>query len=247
VQFRDARLKIDRANKHIADLESRIGGLPDHCVAAVEINTAGGNEVIKYDLPDTSAYSDIALMLGDAVHNLRCALDYAWIKTLERVAPQIIDHSTKFPVRDSADELKTALHGAEIDTRTPGLFNLVVSSIKPYKGGNFAIWPLHKINNTDKHRLLIPLIQYGGVIGLEVEDETGKLRPDGYTWGTTQPFPYYVAIPYGWHVKKKGKVAISILFDEAAFGDKFHALDSLRIFSGLILQVVECLERFCEA
>ena len=53
--FHEARLKIERADKHIADLERRIAGLPERCTSTVEINPAGGNKVIKYDLPDTKA------------------------------------------------------------------------------------------------------------------------------------------------------------------------------------------------
>ncbi|MET0514685.1 MAG: hypothetical protein ABW047_05080 [Nitrospiraceae bacterium] len=31
----------------------------------------------------------------------------------------------------------------------------VIDAIRPYKGGNERLWQLHKLNNVDKHRLLI--------------------------------------------------------------------------------------------
>ena len=186
-------------------------------------------------------------MLGDAVHNLRCALDYAWMETLKCSAPSAIGGSTKFPVRDTADELKAALQGAKIHALSPGLFDLVVLKIKPYKeGGNFAVWPVHRLNNTDKHKLLVPLIQYSGVTGIDVEDETGNASPNGFTMGTTQAFPYYVNLPTGWRVKKEGKVSISIIFDSAKIGGEFRTADCPRVFSRLILEIIEVLERFCE-
>jgi len=76
MNFHSARLKIDRAKHHIADVESVITALPNSYTATVEINPKGGNEVLKHDLRDRDKIiNDIALTLGDAVHNLHCALD----------------------------------------------------------------------------------------------------------------------------------------------------------------------------
>jgi hypothetical protein len=83
--FEDARLKLKRADKHLTDLQARIAALPDFDVATVEINPEGGNEVIKHDIQDRTALSDLALIAGDAVHNLKCALDYTWLETITRI------------------------------------------------------------------------------------------------------------------------------------------------------------------
>jgi hypothetical protein len=83
--FEDARLKLKRADKHLTDLQARIAALPDFDVATVEINPEGGNEVIKHDVQDRTALSDLALIAGDAVHNLKCALDYTWLETITRI------------------------------------------------------------------------------------------------------------------------------------------------------------------
>jgi hypothetical protein len=244
--FTDSRRKIERANVHTAALHALINGIPDKCTAVIEHNPAFGNESIKYDLPDTRIYFDIAILIGDAAHNLRCALDYAWRKTVYKVAPHKVTNSTKFPVREEMQQLIGALHGVEIDTICKPLFDFVMLDIKPYKGGDFSIWPVHQINNTDKHKLLIPVIQYGGITGLDTEDESGVLQPGGFSWGTTQDFPYYINMPLGWHVKNKGKVSIAIMFDKETFGEEFRTVDTLDIFSLYILQVIEKFERFFE-
>jgi hypothetical protein len=44
--------------------------------------------------------ASIALVLGDIAHNLKCALDYAWIKTIEVAAPSAISDFAKFPARN---------------------------------------------------------------------------------------------------------------------------------------------------
>jgi len=48
--FASSRLKIKRANHHIAEIQTFISLLPDAYTATVEINPDGGNEVVKHDL-----------------------------------------------------------------------------------------------------------------------------------------------------------------------------------------------------
>src|SRR4051812_1772133 len=109
IVFKEARLKIKRANTHIADVKERISSLPDSYVASIEKHPTGGYEVIKHDLSDPECLTDIAIMVGDAVHNLKCALDYAWHQTMIRFAPAAISRFSKFPVYETVDKLETAL------------------------------------------------------------------------------------------------------------------------------------------
>src|ERR1700687_4611364 len=97
MQLKDSRLKIKRADEHIADLDARIGALPNSDIATVEINPEGGNEVIKHDIADSVAVDDIAVIAGDAVHNLKCALDYAWLETTSRLVPSAVSKFATFP------------------------------------------------------------------------------------------------------------------------------------------------------
>ena len=49
-------------------------------------------------------------MIGDAIHILRTALDFAWIATLGHFNIPT-NHFAKFPIRPSEKELTTALQG----------------------------------------------------------------------------------------------------------------------------------------
>jgi len=97
MQLKNSRLKIQGADKHIADLDARIGGLPNSDIATVEINPDRGNEVIKHDIADRAAVDDIAVIAGDAVHNLKCALDYAWLGTIAKLVPSAVSKFAKIP------------------------------------------------------------------------------------------------------------------------------------------------------
>jgi hypothetical protein len=220
--FESSRLKIDRAKHHLAELESIISSLPNIYTATVEIDPNGGHEVLKHDLPNRDKIvDDIALVLGDAIHNLHCALDHAWVSVLTKLCPASINNQTKFPIFPIRKQVEAALRGVEIHSAAPALFDCVLDEIKPYSGGNESIWSIHILDVDDKHRLLLPVIEFASIQGIEVENEHGKVVP-GATWGTAQKPPYYVPIESGWHFKNKGKVTFSVLFDE---GPRFQFAD----------------------
>lgn len=212
--FADARLKIDWADKHIRDIEKRIDRLEDSYSAVIEVNAKFGYKQIEYDLADKGAAEDISLLVGDALHNLKCALDYGWITTLERHAPNAIGNKTQFPVHPSRDSLEKALTDPKKGFGA-NLVNLMLTKIKPYPGGNDALWDVKTLNILDKHRLLLPVITYTGITGLEVEDDSGK-PIKGWSSATMIPPPWYVRVPDDGHVKNKGKPSIDILFDQGA-------------------------------
>lgn len=240
--FHSARSKIDRAKKHIAELKSIISALPNSYTATVEINPNGGNEVLKHDLRDRDEIiDDIALTLGDAIHNLHCALDHAWISALTKLCPASINNQTKFPIFPIRKQVEGALRGVKIDGAAPALFDLVIDQIKPYVGGNDSIWGIHILDIDDKHRLLLPVIEFASIQGIEVENEHGKVVPGG-TWGTAQKPPYYVSIESGWHFKNKGKVTFTVLFDEGPTFQFTDIRDMLWAFEMQVVNVIDALE-----
>jgi hypothetical protein len=240
--FLSARSKIDRAKKHIAEVELIVTTLPNHAVATIEINPDGGNEVLKHDLLDRDKIiNNIALALGDAIHNLHCALDHAWLTVLTELSPESINGQTKFPIRPERDNVEAALRGVKIDSTAPALFDLVLGKIKPYAGGDESIWSIHALDIDDKHRLLLPIIEYASIHGIEVEDKRGKVTSGG-TWGTSQKPPYYVPIPLGSHFKEKGTVAFSVLFNEGPTFQFADIRDMLWVFIMKVMNVVQALE-----
>ena len=239
--FADATSKIDRANKHIRDIEGRIIGLEDSYSAVIDIHPKFGYKCIKYDLTDKTAVNDISLLIGDALHNLKCALDYGWLMALERHAPGAIGPKTQFPTHRSRDALKAALEKAKIETLCPRLFDLMLTKIQAYDGGNNAVWAVKELNILDKHRLLLPLIGYTSIVGLEMEDDGGRPVP-GFAGATWETPPLYIRIPDGWHVKKKGKPSIQLLFDEGHSAQYLNVPSFLEMYSIMVLQVVETLK-----
>jgi len=161
--------------------------------------------------------------------------------TLKRLASAHIGRQTKFPVYPSRDKLEAALRGREIDRVAPALFDLVVSEIQPYGGGNDSICTVHSLDIDDKHILVLPVIELASIQGIKIENERGEVE-SGSTWATAQKPPYYVPIPLGWHFKEKGKVTITVTFGEGTTSHGMDMVEMLSVFSIQVLGVVQSLE-----
>jgi hypothetical protein len=239
-----ARAKIERANIHVQDIKGRVDALEQTDAAVIEIHPEHGTERLTHTL-DESAFDDLALVIGDAVHNLKCALDYTWLQTIERLVPANVDDRAKFPVYKTIEELNGALRKGNVHTACPALHSFMIDQIKSCDGGNAAIWPIHNFANRDKHRLLIPVLAQGHINGIEVEDETGKRHP-AFGASPLQRPPYCIDLDKGLHFTKKGKLTANIVVDDGKFGCLMDIPETLVVYFGTIVCVVEAFESFLE-
>ena len=96
---------------------------------------------------------DLALMIGDCVHNMRSALDYvAW----EVAGADIADMETMFPIYDTAAGF--AKNAPRRIKRLPLNAQTLIEQLQPYDtryGGNrLMLSAINKIDSADKHKLL---------------------------------------------------------------------------------------------
>jgi hypothetical protein len=147
------RVKIQRAKKHLTDLELLMAGFGDRNI----------NVMIKKDDPQIPVYMpnqpvtltqipfEAVAAAGDVVQNLRSALDHLanqlWL--VNRSTPT---RHTEFPISKNFatyERNKTRkVEGMRTDAKE------AIDRLKPYSGGNEPLWRLHELNNIDKHRLL---------------------------------------------------------------------------------------------
>ena len=244
MSFQSSKLKIKRADKHIAEIDGRLKQLKDSYISTVEYHPEHAANAIRYGFDDRTLRTDLALMIGDAVHNLRCALDFSWLATIRQLAPDAVSNFAKFPIFFSREKLVAALVGRKIDACSPRLFHFVVFEIKPYENGNSDIWAIHALDIQDKHRLLIPLLNYGWINNIEVENERGEVIR-GDTWAFTRPGPYYVSFEEKVRIKSPGKLSVNVLFQEGTPTYSQEVLDTLMRFSLIVLHIVDSLEELC--
>ena len=104
--------------------------------------------------PKTLPAREIALMIGDCVHNMRSALDYiAW----ELAGASLADTETMFPIYET--DIRFRKHGLRrIKNVQPKDARTLIERLQPYNtryGGHLLVLSaINKLDATDKHKLL---------------------------------------------------------------------------------------------
>ena len=101
------------------------------------------------DIPE-----EISLITGDVIQNLRSSLDHLAYKLFTPGPGNGTDgRNVYFPILDNL-----AQYERDKGRKTEGLEQVakdLIDTIKPYREGNEILWKIHKLNNIDKHRLLV--------------------------------------------------------------------------------------------
>jgi hypothetical protein len=104
---------------------------------------------------------DAIAIAGDVIHNLRSALDHLanQLVLVGLIATPLSTPLTEaewrqieFPICDGIAKYKSSKAG-KVKGMTP-MAKEAIDRLKPYKGGNDALWRIHELDNIDKHRTL---------------------------------------------------------------------------------------------
>jgi hypothetical protein len=163
-----ARLKLERAKKHIFDFEVQARTFLDS--EPYKIGAKLRSDINHYmlyigsiePLPET-----LSLIVGDAVHNLRSALDHiAWQLVL--AAGGTPNKHTYFPICEAPQQYRSAIGQGEINKLNIGAKE-TLRLVQPYESGNDSLLHLHQLDIADKHRLVIAVNSVVSVWGLKRE------------------------------------------------------------------------------
>jgi hypothetical protein len=240
--FGYALLKIERANKHISDIQERLSTSVDAYPPTLKIDSKTGEQYLYYVLSDRTIRSDIALMAGDAVHNLWCAFDYGWSGILKSFSPQAIGRYNKMPFGNDRRHLETTLtKTAEIDPAS-NVFRFLMDTLKPYRGGDWDVCALHDLDIDDKHKLLTPILQVVAINGVELQDEQGRV--DIRSLGAVKRFVgYRIPVPSGTHVKNNGKASLQVVFQNGTPTEGLEIVPTLRYLASKTQRLIRALQR----
>lgn len=151
--------KVKRADKHIIDLGHAVAAFLDSKPYKVgSKNHPALEDATTFFVEKAIAIpANIPIVAGDAIHNLRSALDHlAW--QLVEASGSTAGTWTGFPIYDPS---KFSTHKKEVaffERKVQGMRPEIVDAIRrenPYKGGNHTLWAIHDLNIVDKHHLLL--------------------------------------------------------------------------------------------
>jgi hypothetical protein len=247
--FHGARLKIERAKEHINDLylQSREFSNTDPYSILVEENAEAGYSVLKISM-DNVAPDRMLLTVGDAIHNLRSALDFV-MSDIEFDTTAARDPHTSFPIRDTWQGMVAACNGGLKQKAPKAVLNFIVNSVQPYKGGiGEPLWALHALDIEDKHRLLIAKKDITHVRTVYCKDGRGE-HFTVTEWAMIHPHvSFYPCIGHqNVQVTDKGKASFGIVFGD---GMPFYGkaiLPTLGNLSHFVSRTIDSIERVFSA
>ena len=147
------QLKVARAKIHLRELEGISARFMNAKPYAVGTKRNAEKRLVYFVSRIVEVPPEIPVVAGDVLQNLRSALDHIAYRLVLSGAGSMPTQHVYFPIAldlQRYNEKKTRdLRGA-----SPAVIN-AVDAVKPYRGGTDALWRLHKLNNIDKHRLLL--------------------------------------------------------------------------------------------
>jgi hypothetical protein len=151
-------LKTERAKKHVLDLEAEFERFmqtkPNTFAFKTDANTS---DRIYYVTKVTPVPVEFSLLIGDALNNIRSALDHlAYQLVSVGGGTGEILRQAKFPIGNSPSDYIAQKSGIVPGLRQDAI--KAIDAIEPYETGvGGYLCHLAALNNFDKHRLLVPV------------------------------------------------------------------------------------------
>jgi hypothetical protein len=164
------QVKIERANKHIRDLDSEIKAFFNSKPYGVVSNKDAQTGKVRHYLTRMDPIPiAVVTITGDALQNLRTALEYL-IQHLWMVgtSSSTTRADLQFPVGSDPANFKSRFGGKIQSLRQDAKDALLACEVYPTGKGD-QLWRLCTLNNFDKHRLLLTVISATG--GLTVSTQ----------------------------------------------------------------------------
>ena len=168
-------VKTERAKKHLADLISLSKAFVASKPYTIDVKRDQSRRPIYYVASIKPLPVEFQTIAADVIHNLRVALDHL-ARQLWLMGPDARPNiEFNFPIRNNARQYEDCLRGLVGSLRQDAIE--VLRKVAPYKGGKgHDLWVLNRLNNIDKHRLLITVgASYGGFdVGQHLYDMMAK-------------------------------------------------------------------------
>ena len=247
------RHKKERAEKHILDLQLALKVFRDSSPYEVvrDSQTHMGEFVYRVAKVEPTP-PNVMLIAGDAIQNLRSTLDHL-IWQLVKANGQPTNRHLGYPIFPDHESYVAGVNG-KIQGVVAGVAN-VIDGTNPYKGGNDQFWLLDKLNNIDKHRVLIGTGWFFENVQVGSSAPWGEAVASGYV-ATAKHFtvqPVNRSRPLkagdvlhttGVDLGEKVKFGLEVAFDEPQVVRGEAVLETIKGFASLVDQTINQLTPF---
>lgn len=239
--LKSPKLKVERAKTLIKEIEE----LLNLYTSSVNLSLNRGSH------PETSIHNDviilkaeeeipdnIASITGDALHNMRSALDHL------TCCLAIKNNKTMCGVSFPFDETKDAFEKSSI-TKIKKLSIKAqnkIRALKPYGGGNDFLYSLSQLNNRDKHRTIL----LASLVYKEIEGEFSCDHPIQVStnWiGSLHQGIHLFTLPKEAKFEHNTQVTFSVALNEANTPMDKALVDVLNDFLFLVENIISDFEK----
>jgi hypothetical protein len=170
-----ARAKLVRARQLIYELHLEFEQYKQQEPVSARFVMNGPQPEIKLSWKGLSL--KVGIIVGDAVHNLRSALDQAASELARKYSGN--DNGVYFPFSTSVEMLPDAVKSKKFD-KCGKEAESILYKLEPYRGGINGLRSLHDLNIQDKHKALLPHqksldIQFSGSYDITDPENTGSV------------------------------------------------------------------------
>ena len=140
-------VKLRRAHGHLVELEAAFAkyliATPPQASAKI-VATSEGGWGVSFEFSSVALPDEAGAIFGDAVHNMRTALDLAACECVRSNGKS--DKGVYFPFCEKSDDLDKAIKDRHLTRADPEVVQFI-RSLKPYQDGNAALRGLHDLGS----------------------------------------------------------------------------------------------------
>lgn len=155
-------LKVDRAKIRLSELSAKLDNFFKSEPYKIDVKLGQDKKPVYLISEISDIPLEISVIFGEVIQSLRSSLDHLAYGFFKANNPDQEGKHIYFPICDDL-----AKYNQEKVRQTDGISSEIknlIDSVKPYKEGNKILWQLHRLNNIDKHRLLLTVgSSYGSV------------------------------------------------------------------------------------
>lgn len=242
--FESARLKIKRAEQHISDLEARFAAhvATNPHKLLVENNPETGNRHIRV-LFKSDPTQSLALIAGDAIHNIRVALDHMTWEAVGRDGGTT-DRYLYLPSGD--DRVNYESRCKRIKTPSNWVKDLFISLEIFPRGTGDGLYALTQLDNTDKHSTLAIVVKATTTPEIRILSPSGTpaLTLIGNTFISTSTDYFDIGkVPHTHKIEfdEDADCAPTIVFNDVRWPNQ-PVIPTIKQFSQLALGAIQAFE-----
>lgn len=187
--LRGATLRFERADRHLSEADALIRAFANGCKQYLVVKNHGDQVAIGLPhLPELDPM--LPVVVSDAIHNLRAALDYIVYELAKHDSPSKSPDGTQFIIEDVKSDPLDPRRGFDVRKKQylrllSGPHVHMIEDLQPYKGIEWTK-TLRDISNPDKHRTLTAITRSGsyGVTfasSIDLRANPIRFRPEDVT------------------------------------------------------------------